>query len=63
VKLISKWQGHQDGGRLILDTYTEVFGSGDEQYVQDELAKLAPKVKAPPVPHMTLRWMNTGLCT
>jgi integrase len=63
IKLISKWQGHQDGGRLILDTYTEVFGAGDEEYVEDQLAKLAPKVKAPPVPHMTLRWMNTGLCT
>jgi integrase len=23
-KLIAKWQGHQDGGQLILDTYTEV---------------------------------------
>jgi hypothetical protein len=21
VKLVSKWQGHQDGGKLILDTY------------------------------------------
>ena len=58
VKLISKWQGHNDGGRLILDTYTEVFGSGDEQYVEDELAKLEPKAKVPPVPHMTLGWMN-----
>ena len=26
VKSISKWQGQQDGGQLILDTYTEVFG-------------------------------------
>ncbi len=25
VKSISKWQGHQDGGQLILDTYTEVW--------------------------------------
>jgi integrase len=57
IKLISKWQGHQDGGRLILDTYTEVFGSGDEQYVEDQLAKLNPKS---PVPHMTSGWLNTA---
>ena len=23
-KLIAQWQGHQDGGQLILDTYTQV---------------------------------------
>jgi len=28
-KLIAKWQGHQDGGQLILDTYTEAFGADD----------------------------------
>jgi hypothetical protein len=60
VKLISKWQGHQDGGRLILDTYTEVFGSGDEQYVEDELAKLEPKTNTPPVPHLNLGWVNAS---
>jgi integrase len=40
VKLISKFQGHQDGGRLILNTYTEVFGAGDDEYVKAELAKI-----------------------
>lgn len=40
-KLIAKWQGHQDGGQLILDTYTEVFGADDVQYEQQQLAKLA----------------------
>ena len=55
VKLISKWQGHQDGGRLILDTYTEVFGSGDEAYVEDQLAKLESR---PPVPQMSLGWLD-----
>jgi hypothetical protein len=39
-KLIAKWQGHQDGGQLILDTYTEVFGSDDEAYEAQQLAKL-----------------------
>ena len=41
VKLIAKWQGHQDGGKLILDTYTEVFGSNDESYEQQQLKKIA----------------------
>lgn len=40
VKLISKWQGHQDGGRLILNTYTEVFGANDDEYIKAELAKV-----------------------
>ena len=39
-KLIAKWQGHQDGGQLILDTYTEVFGDDDFEYEQQQLAKL-----------------------
>lgn len=41
-KLIAKWQGHQDGGQLILDTYTEVFGADDAEYERLQLAKLAP---------------------
>ena len=41
-KLIAKWQGHQDGGQLILDTYTEVFGSDDQEYEAQQLAKLDP---------------------
>ncbi len=40
IKLIAKWQGHQDGGKLILNTYTEVFGSNDEEYIKAELAKV-----------------------
>ena len=24
VKVISEWQGHKDGGKLILDTYSHV---------------------------------------
>ena len=41
VKLISKWQGHRDGGQLIMDTYTEVFGADDDEYERQQLAKLA----------------------
>ena len=40
-KLIAKWQGHQDGGQLIMDTYTEVFGADDAEYEHQQLAKLA----------------------
>lgn len=40
LKLIAKWQGHRDGGKLIMDTYTEVFGDDDAAYEQQQLAKL-----------------------
>jgi integrase len=40
VKKIAEWQGHGDGGKLIMDTYTEVFGTDDAEYVKAELAKL-----------------------
>ena len=40
IKLISKWQGHNDGGRLILNTYTEIFSENDADYVRAELAKV-----------------------
>lgn len=43
-KMIARWQGHSDGGKLITDTYTEVFGSDDEAYEQMQLAKAAGKV-------------------
>lgn len=39
-KLIAKWQGHSDGGKLIIDTYTEDFGNDDDAYEQMQLSKL-----------------------
>jgi len=48
-KLIAKWQGHQDGGLLIMATYTEVFGSDDAEYERMQLAKLAPPVNVVPL--------------
>ena len=45
-KLIAKWQGHRDGGKLIMDTYTEVFGDDEDMYERQQLAKLA--LKSPP---------------
>lgn len=40
VKTIAKWQGHQDGGKLIMDTYTEVFGADQQDFEKRQLAKL-----------------------
>jgi integrase len=31
-KLVAKFQGHSDGGKLIYDTYTSEFDSNEEQY-------------------------------
>lgn len=45
-KLIAKWQGHRDGGELILSTYTEVFGADDGDYEQQQLAKLKAAISA-----------------
>ena len=41
VKVIALWQGHSDGGKLIMTTYTEVFGSNAESYERAQLAKAA----------------------
>lgn len=40
IKLIAKWQGHTDGGELVINTYTEVFGENDAEYISAELGKL-----------------------
>jgi len=44
VKTIAKWQGHQDGGKLIMETYTEVFSSKDTSYEAEQLAKVDSKI-------------------
>lgn len=41
VKTIAKWQGHQDGGKLIMDTYTEAFGADQREFEKKQLLKLA----------------------
>ena len=46
VKVIAEWQGHSDGGKLILDTYTEVFGSNDSGYRQAQLKKAEAAMQA-----------------
>ena len=40
VKLVSKWQGHRDGGKLILDTYSDVISAADREHERAELEKL-----------------------
>lgn len=39
-KIIAKWQGHQDGGQLIIDTYTEICGDDDDEYEKQQIAKI-----------------------
>jgi hypothetical protein len=44
IKMIARWQGHQDGGRLIMNTYTEIFRSTDADYEAQQLAKADGKI-------------------
>ena len=44
VKMIARWQGHRDGGRLIQSTYTEIFRSSDADYERQQLAKANGKI-------------------
>lgn len=46
VKVIANWQGHSDGGKLIMTTYTEVFGSNADSYERTQLAKAAAAEEA-----------------
>ena len=39
VKTIALWQGHQDGGKLIMNTYTEIFRSNNAAYMAEQIAK------------------------
>jgi integrase len=44
VKRIAQWQGHCDGGKLILEVYTEVFSSGDAAAERADLARVGGSV-------------------
>jgi len=46
VKLIAQWQGHRDGGTLIMNTYTETFGSNAAIYERAQLEKAAAAEEA-----------------
>jgi integrase len=41
VQLIAEWQAHRDGGKLIMDTYSQGFDSNDADYRRQQLAKVA----------------------
>ena len=40
VKLVARFQGHSDGGKLILDTYTEEFDSNQDEYERFQVDNL-----------------------
>jgi integrase len=44
VKRIAQWQGHQDGGKLIQEIYTEVFSDNDAAAEEADLAKVGGAV-------------------
>lgn len=39
-KTIAKWQGHQDGGILILKTYSDIISESNKSFESVQLAKL-----------------------
>jgi len=41
-KTIAKWQGHQDGGVLIMKVYSEVISENDVDHEINEMNKLKP---------------------
>ena len=40
-RLVSRWQGHQDGGVLILSTYANIISECEESYESSQIAKLS----------------------
>jgi integrase len=49
VKVIAEWQGHKDGGKLILDTYSHVNRAHSHRMAQLMTDGLPPKNLVPPV--------------
>ena len=41
IKLVSEWQAHRDGGKLILERYSRGMDSEDAAYREEALKKLA----------------------
>ena len=44
VKQVAEWQGHRDGGKLILDTYSDVIRSNQNEYEAQQLARAEGKL-------------------
>jgi hypothetical protein len=45
-KTIAKWQGHQDGGVLIMKVYSEIISENDLDHEISEVSKLDPSKKS-----------------
>jgi integrase len=45
-KTIANWQGHQDGGVLIMEVYSEVISGNDQDHEISEVEKLRSKQKS-----------------
>lgn len=43
-KQVSVWQGHQDGGKLIADTYSDVVRTNASAYEAEQLARAEGKI-------------------
>ena len=58
AKIIAKWQGHQDGGVLIMNVYSEVISENDLEYEINEVKKIAQRKN-----QLALIWLPTSNCT
>lgn len=47
IKRIAQWQGHRDGGKLIMEVYTEVFSDLDDAAEEADLARVGGAVSIP----------------
>jgi len=45
VKKVSRWQGHRDGGVLIMNTYSEVISESDSDHDKEQLKLLEKRLK------------------
>lgn len=54
VKRIAQWQGHQDGGKMIQEIYTEVFCDTDAAAENADLEKVGGGIDLTSVPQLTV---------
>ncbi len=44
VKQVAEWQGHSDGGKLIMDTYSNVIRANKNAYEAEQIARAEGKI-------------------
>lgn len=44
VKQVAEWQGHSDGGKLIMDTYSNVIRSNKGAYLAEQIARAEGRI-------------------